>query len=189
MHGPAYEPLGAWWTFDAPSLRVPDAAHGYVSIWSTGNNGPSVLLVHRSGTDHREWEPILPLLVENFVVSALDVGPGSVTTSADANSIRTAACAVGADLIVAHGDAAAAVLLGAPSGTGILLWEPPGDISDSWHERFDVVSADQEASSIPRPADARPYRLANIPVETIAEVLRQQAGIATAGRPDEGTNG
>ncbi|RYF54739.1 MAG: hypothetical protein EOO27_22905 [Comamonadaceae bacterium] len=192
-HGPRYEPIGAWWTFDAPSLRVPDPAHEYVSIWSTGNDGPCVLLVHRVGADHRFWEPLLPNLVGDFTVSALDVRSEPAGAAPDAEGIRTAARAVGANLFVAQGNAAEAVMVGAPRGTRVVLWDPPADVLERWSaqdRQLDVVSADDAVLSIAEVVGARPYRLASTSAAAsiVAEVLRDRAGVTATSQPEEGIN-
>ena len=190
-HGPEYEPIGVWWTYDAPSLRVPDPAHEYVSIWSSGNAGPCVLLVHAPGSDHRAWEPTLPTLTEGFTVSALDVRQNAADAGPDVDGIRSAARAVGANLFVAEGDAAEVVLVGAPPGARIVLWNPPIDAFGQWsaqNRQLDVVSADDAVLSIAEVAGARPYRLTSTSsaASIVAEALRYRAEDTTSPQPEEG---
>ena len=97
---PDYEPIGVWWTVDAPSLRVPDPAHRYVSIWSAGGDGPSILLVPSQGADHTAWEHLVPELASHFTVHAMDAR----VTDRDVVGVRTAADAVGARIVVADSD-------------------------------------------------------------------------------------
>ena len=125
--GPEYELLGPWWTYDAPSLRVVDQRWVYVSIWSAGDTGPSVLLVPPAAADHHVWEPVLPALTEHLVVHALDPRVRDTAAEPDTEGVCTALAAVGAQLMVAFGDAARPVLgaLDRMPPSRAVLWDPP----------------------------------------------------------------
>lgn len=125
---PYYEPIGVWWTVDAPSLRVPDPAHDYVSIWSAGEDGPSILLVPRDGADHTAWEHLVPELAPYFTVHAMDTRT-QLVTERDVVGVRTAADAVGARIVVADGNAAATALPAARADDMVLLCEPSQDVT------------------------------------------------------------
>ena len=130
---PEYELLGPWWTYDAPSLRVVDRRRVYVSIWSAGDAGPSVLLVPPAAADHRVWEPVLPALTEHLIVHALDLRGPDTAVDPDAGGVCTALAAVGAQLVVAYRDAARPVLgaLDRMSPARTVLWDPPLDVVES----------------------------------------------------------
>jgi hypothetical protein len=98
VHDPEYELLGPWWTYDAPTLRVADRRRVYVSIWSAGDAGPSVLLVPPAAADHRIWEPLLPRLTEHLIVHALDPRSQKAEFDPDVEGVCTALAAVGAQL-------------------------------------------------------------------------------------------
>lgn len=150
---PDYEPIGVWWTVDAPSLRVPDRAHRYVSIWSAGEDGPSVLLVPRDGADHTTWEYLVPKLAPYFIVHAMD-SRAHVAAERDVVGVRTAADAVGARIVVADGDAAGAALPAAGADDMVLLCEPAQDVTAPVEVRADPPDAAAKVQQIRLRADA-----------------------------------
>lgn len=135
-----YEPIGVWWTVDAPSLRVPDSAHRYVSIWSAGEDGPSILLVPRDGADHSMWEYLVPKLAPYFIVHAMDARRRPATER-DVLGVRTAADAVGARIVVADGNAAGAALPAAGADDMVLLCEPAQDVTALADTQADLPNA------------------------------------------------
>jgi hypothetical protein len=108
VSGVVYAPVGSWWTLDAPSLRLPTGAGGQVSIWTVGE-GPSVLLVPRSGGDHRDWLPLLAHLQDRFTLHALQPSQPDVPLTAT-RDVVIAMEGLGAPQVVADGDACTAVL-------------------------------------------------------------------------------
>ncbi|TMS52455.1 alpha/beta fold hydrolase [Mycobacterium sp. DBP42] len=145
---PEYEPIGMWWTVDAPSLRVPDPAHDYVSIWSAGDDGPSILLVPPKGSDHTAWEHLVPELAPHFTVHAMDAR----VADRDVVGVRTAADAVGARIVVADGDAADAAVQAARANDTVLLCERPRSVAAP---EADVAGAsDDNVQTIRLRADA-----------------------------------
>lgn len=108
MSGAVYAPVGPWWTLDAPSLRLPTGDGERVSIWTVGA-GPSLLLVARSGADHRAWLPVLPHLQAEFTLHAVQrPRPGDPATAV--RDIALAIEGLGVRWVVADGDAGAAVV-------------------------------------------------------------------------------
>jgi hypothetical protein len=67
--------IGAWWTFDAPTLRVPSPDGTYVSIWSVGA-GSSVVSIPPIGSDHSWLVPYLNFLSGRNIVHAIDLREG-----------------------------------------------------------------------------------------------------------------
>jgi hypothetical protein len=108
MSGAIYAPVGPWWTLDAPSLRLPTRDGQQVSVWTVGE-GPSVLLVPRTDSDHRAWLPLLPHLQDRFTLHALQ-WTSSAATGAAARDVAVAVEGLGVRQIVADGDAGGAVL-------------------------------------------------------------------------------
>lgn len=137
---PDYEPIGVWWTVDAPSLRVPDPAHHYVSIWSAGVDGPSILLVPRDGADHTAWEYLVPQLAPYFTIHAMDTRT-QPATERDVFGVRTAADAVGARIVVADGNAAGAALPAAGADDMVVLCEPAQDVAALADAQADLPNA------------------------------------------------
>lgn len=97
--------IGAWWTYDAPTLRVPGRAGRYLSVWSVGA-GMSLLAVPPADADHTFWHPWLAELAQRFIVHAMDrSAPRSGGQLAD--DVETVLDATGAKFIVAPADASA----------------------------------------------------------------------------------
>jgi hypothetical protein len=107
VSGVLYEPVGPWWTLDAPSLRLPVPGGGYVPVWTVGE-GPSLLLVHRRDDDHDAWLPLLPHLQDHLTLHALQLRPQAPETAAA--DLAAAVAGLGVRQVLTDGDSAAAVL-------------------------------------------------------------------------------
>jgi hypothetical protein len=113
VSGVPYEPVGPWWTLDAPSLRLPAPGGRYVPIWTVGE-GPSLLLVHRRDDDHDVWLPLLPHLRDHLTLHAMQLGADTPETAAA--DIAVAVEGLGVRQVLADGDSAAAALAALTTG-------------------------------------------------------------------------
>jgi hypothetical protein len=164
VSGVLYEPVGPWWTLDAPSLRLPAPGGGYVPVWTVGE-GPSLLLVHRRDDDHDAWLPLLPHLQDHLTLHAMQV-------RADAPEIAAADIAVaveglGVRQVLTDGDSATGALsaLAADRSPARLLAHacPPG------------IPARVAAVTV-LPVGGVHGRVGHAPAELAAEVLRLIGG-------------
>jgi hypothetical protein len=108
VSGVLYEPVGPWWTLDAPSLRLPVPGGRYVPVWTVGK-GPSLLLVHREDDDHDAWLPLLAHLQEHLTLHALQLrGQPPETAAADLTAV---VAGLGVRQVLADGDSATIALI------------------------------------------------------------------------------
>jgi hypothetical protein len=111
--------IGAWWTFDAPTLRVPSPDGTYVSIWSVGA-GPSVVIVPPLGRDHNWMVPYLDFMSRHNILHAIDLRD-DLSGASDSRLIGdfvTALEATGSSLIIGPAELSDAIDAAA-SRTGV----------------------------------------------------------------------
>lgn len=125
--------------------RQTTADDGTVIGWHEAGEGPPLLLVHGTAADARQWERLVPFLVDDFTVAAMDRrGRGG---SGPFRSDHSLAVEYGDIVAVARSIAAPVHLLGHSSGarfalhaaaqiadlTSLILYEPPAPRSVPEH--------------------------------------------------------
>jgi hypothetical protein len=120
---------GPWWTDYEPSLRVPRKSGGSpASIWTTGDDGPNVLLVAPDAGTHDLWVTLSLWLRDWCTVHAMDRAGESFGD--DVDQVATAADAVAAEYLVGFADDAAVLreaTLRAKTVRRVLVLTAPGE--------------------------------------------------------------